>query len=84
MRNEGIWLCVFLALAILSVCILSNRERFEPNDELTRLDKLETDMKMIDSRTKKVEIELAEQNAEIAKAESAVDNAVTDFQMISA
>jgi hypothetical protein len=38
---------------------------------------------MLDSRTKNVETTLAEQNAEIAKAESAVDNAITDFQMIS-
>lgn len=86
MKNEGLFLVAFILLAIILLVMVSrsSREHFDPPmDPLVRTSKLEEDVKLLDDRMERVENQLSEQNAEIAKAQNEVDTAATQIQMIT-
>lgn len=77
-----------MAFIILAVTLLvmvsrsSTKEHFDPPmDPILRTNKLEEDVKLLDTRVGKVESQLAAQNADISKAQSDVDTAATSIEM---
>jgi hypothetical protein len=85
MRNEGLFLVAFIILAVTLLVMVSRsstKEHFDPPmDPILRTNKLEEDVKLLDTRVGKVESQLASQSADISKAQSDVDTAATSIEM---